>query len=73
MKHLTRDEERARHSHAVNVAIGLECHLRGLVREVQSGNAEKLIDFQQYIQYAPQPMRERIGVLVRREDKCQRM
>ncbi len=72
MKFLTREEVRDQHSRRVRLAIGLECHLRNLVREVQQGNADKLVDFQQYIQYTPQPMRERIGVLVRRENKCQR-
>ncbi len=70
MKHLTRDEERVQYSRRVQVAIGLECHLRNLVREIRGGSTEKLIDFQQYIQYAPLPVRERIGVLVRKEDRC---
>lgn len=72
MKHLTREEERDQHSRRVQVAIGLECRLRCLAREAKEGSTAALVDFQQFIQYAPQPTRERIGALGRKEAACRR-
>lgn len=72
MKHLTREEERDQHSRRTQAAVGLECRLRSLAREASEGSAEALVDFQQFIQYAPQPTRERIGALVRKEAACRR-
>lgn len=72
MKHLTREEERDRHSRRTRAALGLECRLRSLVREAVEGRTEALVDFQQFIQYAPQPTRERVGALVRKEAACRR-
>lgn len=69
MKHMTRDEERVRHSRSVQVAVGLECKLTGLIRESLAGNKDALVDFQQFIQYAPQPMRERVAVRLRNGGK----
>ena len=43
------------------VAVGLECHLRNLVREIKNGELQKLVEFQQFLRYAPREMVARIA------------
>jgi len=39
------------------VAVGLWCQLRVLVRQIKGGQVEKLIEFQQMLQYASPEMK----------------
>jgi hypothetical protein len=67
MKYLSRDEQRRNHSQNVMAAINLECHLHNLVRSIIEGDTTKLSEFQQFIQYAPIAMKERIDQLLNKE------
>ena len=57
---LTRDEQRTRHQLRSQLAVGLWCHLHNLMEDVLAGDVKKAQEFQQFIQYAPQEMREEI-------------
>jgi hypothetical protein len=63
-KFLTRAEQRIRRSGAMMAAVNLEAHLRNLVREILAGDTAKLVEFQQFIRYAPDAMRARIDALL---------
>jgi hypothetical protein len=64
MKTLTVSEQRDRHVAQCMVSVGLEAHLRNLVREIQAGDSTKLVEFQQFLRYAPREMVVRIQELL---------
>lgn len=68
LKPLTRDEQRRRSTNDAMIAVGLECHLRNLVREIHSGEFHKLQEFQQFVQYAPPEMKENIRKFLDRDE-----
>jgi hypothetical protein len=42
------------------VGVGLVAHLHNLVEDILKGDASKLSDFQQYIQFAPNNVKQRL-------------
>lgn len=56
----SREQQRARHSFLMAQSLFLECHLRNLIRQIRAGEAAKLVEFQQFVQYAPENMRLRV-------------
>jgi hypothetical protein len=42
------------------VSLNLELELNSLMRDILGGDTSKLVRFQQYLQYAPEPTRERL-------------
>jgi hypothetical protein len=57
---LTREEQRARASRRLMTSVGLHAHLRNLIREIKAGDASKLSEFQQFVQYAPAEMKSQL-------------
>jgi predicted RNA-binding protein len=60
IKTLSVHEQRDRISRNMVNAINLEFHLRNLLREIRNGELQKLVEFQQFIQYAPTETKIRI-------------
>lgn len=52
-KVLSKDEQRARADRLLRAEVGLNSHLRNLIREISAGRMEMLTEFQQMVQYAP--------------------
>lgn len=67
---LSREEQRAREAHRAMLPIQLWCHLQNLIREIKAGDASKLIEFQQFAQYAPAEMRMKLLEQLEIEDAC---
>lgn len=57
---LTREEQRIKQSHNQMLSIQLDCHLHNLISDILKGDANKLPEFQQFIQYAPPEMKLRM-------------
>jgi hypothetical protein len=57
---LTVSEQRQQNSHKLMIAGMLELKLTDLMRDILAGDVAKLVEFQQFIQYAPEPTRERL-------------
>lgn len=57
MKVLTRAEQRTRATNRSILSIQLWAHLNNLVDEILAGDASRLSEFQQFIQYAPDNLR----------------
>ena len=51
---------RRRETHRLMVGVGLVCHLHNLVREILAGDASKLPEFQEFVQYAPMSVKAKI-------------
>lgn len=68
MKTLTVGEQRERNAAQCMVGIGLEAHLRNLVREVLAGDTTKLVEFQQFLRYAPPVMVARVQDFIEKQD-----
>lgn len=49
--------ERQKQQHRAMVSVGLWTHLRNLADDIKAGDASKLSEFQQTVQYAPENMR----------------
>jgi hypothetical protein len=60
MKYLSQPEQRRQHSANVMTAVQLEAHLLNLKREILAGDFTKVVEFQQFIQYAPTEMKQRL-------------
>ena len=60
MNILTRDEQRSRASQSAQNTVNLWFHLQNLIREIRAGDTGKLSEFQQFVQYAPEGMREQL-------------
>lgn len=56
----SRSEQRQSSDRSVMLSANLEAHLINLLKEIESGATSKLVEFQQFIQYAPQEMRLRM-------------
>lgn len=54
------DLARAREARQLKVAVGLHCHLHNLCEDILNGDADKLAEFQEYLQYAPPSTKESI-------------
>jgi hypothetical protein len=63
---LNRADQRRRQDRSLMLSVQLYAHFHNLVDAILAGDASKLSEFQQYIQYAPPLMREE---LLRRVDK----
>lgn len=60
----TKEAWKQRQVACLMLSVGLECHLRNLVKIILEGDASQVSEFQQMIQYAPQATRERISNLL---------
>jgi hypothetical protein len=59
----TVEDQRREHDRLLRlsmVSLNLELELNSLMRDILGGDTSKLVRFQQYLQYAPEPTRERL-------------